>query len=441
MKIKKLFKTIALALSVSLLTPLAITAKADTDNATLTTTSTTSSTNTPEIIGEAAITMDVETGEIIYSKNADLKLSPASTTKLMTALLFAENKTKSDMLTFSDTVLKVTETSLNNYKLVNPGDKISADDAMKALLIFSANDSAYLIAESVGGTVDNFVAMMNEKAKELGLTNTTFLNPCGLEIDPLNPSNTSINQTTAYDLAKIGIAALKNEWVKEVVSPKYKETTIDLSGSPVKLESRNKLLGENGNIGGKTGTEELAGHCFVGFYERDGRQLVTVVLKSEYGVRGLNVFEDTEKIANYSYSAPKEIFKTANDEVGTIDLTYKAFGFFGAEKTITAPIYVTEDVTYYQNDFNDKNATITYANENKDAWKLSGNKDIKLTYSTPGFSKEVNGTIKLSKLDLIKTNLPLYLLSALVIIIIVVLVFVIIKAIKYKNRRSRRRYY
>lgn len=441
MKIKKLFKTIALALSVSLLTPLAITAKADTDNSTTTTVETTSTTVAPEIIGEAAITMDVETGEVIYSKNADLKLSPASTTKLMTALLFAENKTKSDMLTFSDTVLKVTETSLNNYKVVNPGDKISADDAMKALLIFSANDIAYLMAESVGGTVDNFVSMMNDKAKELGLTNTTFVNPCGLEIDPLNPSNTSINQTTAYDLAKIGIAALQNEWVKEVVSPTYKETTIDLSGSPIQLESRNKLLGTNGNIGGKTGTEELAGHCFVGFYEREGRELVTVVLKSEYGVRGLNVFEDTEKIANYSYSAPKEVFKTSGEEVGTIDLTYKAFGFFGAEKTITAPIYVTEDVTYYKNDFNDKNATITYTNENKDAWKLSGNKEIKLTYSTPGFSKEVNGTIKLSKLDLIKTNLPLYLLSILVIVIIVVLILVIIKAIKYKNRRSRRRYY
>lgn len=441
MKIKKLFKTIALALSVSLLTPLAITAKADTDNATLTTTSTTSSTNAPEIIGEAAITMDVETGEVIYSKNADLKFSPASTTKLMTALLFAENKTKSDMLTFSDTALKVTETSLNNYKLVNPGDKISADDAMKALLIFSANDSAYLIAESVGGTVDNFVAMMNEKAKELGLTNTTFFNPCGLEIDPLNPSSTAINQTTAYDLAKIGIAAFQNEWIKDIISEKYIETSIDLSGSLVQIETRNKLLGKDGNLGGKTGNEDLAGHCFVGLYERDGRDLVTVVLKSVYGVRGMNVFEDTEKIANYSYSAPKEIFKTANDEVGTIDLTYKAFGFFGAEKTVTAPIYVTEDVTYYKNDFNDKNATITYTNENKDAWKLSGNKAIKLTFSTPGFSKEVNGTIKLSKLDLIKTNLPLYLLSALVIIIIIVLVFVIIKAIKYKNRRSRRRYY
>ena len=101
----------------------------------------------------------------------------------MTALLFAENKSKSDTLTFSDTVVKVTETSLNNYKAINPGDKISAEDTMKAVMIFSANDTAYLMAESVGGTVDNFINMMNDKAAELGLKNTHFVNPSGLEID------------------------------------------------------------------------------------------------------------------------------------------------------------------------------------------------------------------------------------------------------------------
>ncbi|MDZ5034173.1 D-alanyl-D-alanine carboxypeptidase family protein, partial [Clostridium perfringens] len=253
----------------------------------------------------------INTGEVIYSKNADLKLSPASTTKLMTSLLFAENKSKSDYLTFSDTVLKVTETSINYYKKLNPGDKISAEDTMKAVMIFSANDTAYLMAESVGGTVDNFVTMMNEKAKELGLKDTHFVNPSGLEIDPLNPNNKDINQTTAYDLAQIGIAAFKNDWVRETMAPKTGQITVNLAGSPVIIESRNKVLGKNGNIGGKTGTEDLAGHCFVGFYEKDGRDLVTVVLKSEYGATGLNVFEDTEKIANYGFLAQKEVYKNA----------------------------------------------------------------------------------------------------------------------------------
>lgn len=430
LKAKNLFKTLALAISVSLLAPLANKVSAQDVNI-----------QAPEIIGEASITMDIDTGEVIYSKNADVKLSPASTTKLMTALLFAENKNKTDILNFSDTSLKVTETALNNYVSLKSGDKISAEDAMKAVLIFSANDAAYLMAESVGGTVDNFVNMMNEKATELGLKDTHFENPSGLEIDPLNPSNTNINQTTAYDLAKIGIAAFKNEWIRDTISPKNAKTSISLSGYPIEIESRNKILGKYNNIGGKTGTEELAGHCFVGFFEKDGRDLVTVVLKSDYGATGLNVFEDTEKVANYSYSAEKENFKNSGDEVGSIDLTYKAFRFFGTEKQITAPIYVNEDVQYYKNDFNDKNATISYNGEIKDAWKLSGNKEVTLTYSTPGYSQDVTGTIKVSAMELIKANLPLYLLSLLILVVVLVLVVLVIRIFNTRKRKRRRRFY
>lgn len=430
LKAKNLFKTLALALSVSLLAPLANKVSAEDINI-----------QAPEIIGESSITMDIDTGEVIYSKNADLKLSPASTTKLMTALLFAENKNRTDTLSFSDTSLKVTETALNNYGSVKAGDKISAEDTMKAVLIFSANDAAYLMAESVGGTVDNFVNMMNEKAKELGLTNTHFENPSGLEIDPLNPSNTNINQTTAYDLAKIGIAAFKNEWVKDTISAKNIKTSITLSGNPMELESRNKILGKYNNIGGKTGTEELAGHCFVGFFEKDGRDLVTVVLKSEYGVDGTNVFKDTEKVADYSYSAQKETYKNSGDEVGTVDLTYKAFGFFGTEKQITAPIYLNQDVQYYKNDFNDKYASISYNGEVNNAWKFSGNKEVTLTYSTPGYSQDVLGTIKVSAMELVKANLPLYLLSLLILVIVLILVILLIKIISTSKRKRRRRYY
>ncbi len=430
LKAKNLFKTLALALSVSLLAPLANKVSAEDINI-----------QAPEIIGEASITMDIDTGEVIYSKNADLKLSPASTTKLMTALLFAENKNRTDTLSFSDTSLKVTETALNNYGSVKAGDKISAEDTMKAVLIFSANDAAYLMAESVGGTVDNFVNMMNEKAKELGLTDTHFENPSGLEIDPLNPSNTNINQTTAYDLAKIGIAAFKNEWVKDTISAKNIKTSITLSGNPMELESRNKILGKYNNIGGKTGTEVLAGHCFVGFFEKDGRDLVTVVLKSEYGVDGTNVFKDTEKVADYSYSSQKETYKNSGDEVGTVDLTYKTFGFFGAEKQITAPIYLNQDVQYYKNDFNDKYASISYNGEVNNAWKFSGNKEVTLTYSTPGYSQDVLGTIKVSAMELVKANLPLYLLSLLILVIVLILVILLIKIISTNKRNRRRRYY
>lgn len=429
LKKKNLFKSLAIALSLSVVTPLAPSIKAY------------ATTEAPEIIGESALTMDFETGEIIYAKNADIKLSPASTTKLMTSLLFANNKSKSDLIPFTKNILKVTETSLNNFVNIKEGDTITADDVMKAVMIYSANDTAYLMAESVGGSVDAFVASMNEKAKELGLKNTSFTNPSGLEIDPLNPSNKVYNQTTAFDLAIIAREAFKDDWIRETMAPKTGQIPIKISGDTVLIDSRNKLLGKNGNIGGKTGTEDQAGHCFVGFYERDGRDLITVVLKSDYGVDGLNVFKDTEAIANYGYIAEKSLYKAKDEEATEATLTYKTFKFFGQEKEISAPFVLNEDINYYQNDFNDKNASISYSGEVKDAWKLSGKEDIKLTFATPGHSEEVSATIKLSKLDLIKANLPIYLLSLLIVIIIVFLFVVIIRIINMGKRKRRRRRY
>ena len=140
------------------------------------------------------------------------------------------------------------------------------------------------------------------------------------------------------------------------------------------------------------------------------------------------------------YSAQKQTYKTAGEEVGSIDLTYKTFRFFGSEKQITAPISVNEDVQYYKNDFNDKNATISYNGEVKDAWKLSGNKEVTLTYSTPGYTQDVNGTIKVSAMELIKANLPLYLLSLLILVIVLVLFVLVIRIINTSKRKRRRRY-
>ncbi|MBM6860262.1 D-alanyl-D-alanine carboxypeptidase, partial [Clostridium saudiense] len=289
----------------------------------------------PQIIGASAITMDMDTGEIIYSKDADVKRSPASTTKLLTSLIFAENKTKGDLISYTDNSASITETTLSGFIAggVKAGDTMTADDVMKAVMIFSANDASVLMAESVAGSVEAFTKMMNEKAKELGATNSNFVSPNGLE-DPTNPNNN--NSTTAYDLALIGIAAYKNDWIRETMA--LEDAPVYLNGGRIDLETRNKNLNKDGNVGGKTGTETLAGHCFVGFYNRDGRSLVTVVLGSDYGTDGTNVFNDTKSVADYSYAATKVPYKTSGEEIGNVDLNYKLFRFFGPTKTITAPI-------------------------------------------------------------------------------------------------------
>ncbi|MEG2290865.1 MAG: D-alanyl-D-alanine carboxypeptidase [Clostridium sp.] len=429
MKKGNLFKSLALALSISLLAPLANKVTADVNTAPV-----------PDIIAQSALTMDLQTGEVIYSKNADVKSSLASTTKLLTALLFAENKTKSDSIKFTESAATQDGgVTLANFKQLNVGDTLTADDTMEALLIHSANDTAFMIAESVSGSVENFVALMNDRVKSLGLTNTHFINPNGLEsLDP-NKQVTDANYTTAYDLAIIAKEAFKNDWVRETLAPKTSDIFIDLTGSPAKLESRNKNLGIDGNIGGKTGTEDLAGHCFVGYYERSGRQLVTVVLGSVYGADGTNVFNDTSSIANYSYNSEKEIYKKTDEEVGTANLEYKLFRFFGPIKTITAPIVLSQDVTYYKNDLNDNTANISYKADNKNAWQVTGGKEVGLIFTTAGHTEEVKGSIKLSTSELLKSNLTFYLASLLIIVILLVLIILIIRIINMKKRRHRRR--
>ena len=395
-------------------------------------------TTEPQIIGASAITMDLDTGEIIYSKNADVQRSPASTTKLLTSLLFAESKSKGDLIPYTPEALAVKETSLQNFlgNNVAVGSTLTADDVMKAVMVFSANDTAVMMADSVAGSVENFTKLMNEKAKELGAVNSNFVSPNGLETDPNNH-----NVTTAYDLALIARAAYQNDWVRE--TSELDKTSVTLDGKKIFIETRDKILGVDGNIGGKTGNETKAGHCFVGYYTRNGRNLVTVVLGSEYGADGMNVFNDTQAIANYSYDAKKVPYKESGTQVSNVELSYKLFRFFGPVKTITAPVVLDQNVEYYPNDFNDKYATIELASNELDAWKVASKNNVDLVFHDGAYSENVKGSITLTTGQLFKANLGIYALALVIIVLIIVLILVIIRLIinSKRRRRSRRRRY
>lgn len=390
----------------------------------------------PQIMGVSAITMDMDTGEIIYSKNADAQRSPASTTKLLTSLLFAENANRDDLIPYTTDAVAVTETALNNFigNTAKVGDTLSADDVMKAVMVFSANDTAVMMADYVSGSVTNFTNLMNEKAKELGALNTNFVSPNGLETDPNNH-----NVTTAYDLALIAKAAYQNDWVREAMG--IDKTSVNLNGHIIYIETRDKILGVDGNIGGKTGNETKAGHCFVGYYNRNGRNLITVVLGSEYGADGMNVFNDTQAIADYSYAAEKTTYKSTGDEISTVELSYKLFRFFGPTKTITAPVILDQDVEYYKNTFNDANAKIELPSTELNAWKVASNNSVDLNFTSGNSTETVKGSITLSTGQIIKANFGIYTLTLLVFILIIVLILVIIKLMvnSKRRRRSRRR--
>lgn len=388
----------------------------------------------PQIIGASAITMDMDTNEIIYSKNADVQRSPASTTKLLTSLLFAENKNKSDVIPYTNVSAAVTETSLTNFigNAAKAGDTLTADEVMDAVMVYSANDAAVMMAESVAGSVDAFAELMNQKAKELGALNSNFVSPNGLEGNSNNH-----NVTTAYDLAMIAKAAYQNDWVREASG--LDKTSVMLDGKKIYIETRNKILGVDGNVGGKTGNETKSGHCFVGFYNRNGRNLITVVLGSEYGADGMNVFNDTKAIANYSYDAEKTTYKSAGDEISTVDLSYKLFKFFGPTKTITVPVVLDQNIEYYQNDFNDKNATLEVPSNELNAWKVASNNNVDLVFTSGSYKETVKASINLKVGQLLKANIGIYVLALLITILVIVLILVVIKLIINSNRRRRSR--
>ncbi|MGB9792097.1 MAG: D-alanyl-D-alanine carboxypeptidase family protein, partial [Thermacetogeniaceae bacterium] len=198
----------------------------------------------PQLTAEAAILIDGTTGHVLYSLNADRKMHPASTTKILSALLGLELGNKKDVVHVSPNAAYKEGTTLYLY----PGDELHLFDIIKGALINSGNDAATAIAEHLGGREDIFSSLMTYKAKTLGAYRSEFRNPHGLT-DPEHLA-------TAYDLALIARYALQNKDFRKIVSTK--ETTIfeTKSGKPIPLNNTNRLLNncEYPVIGVKTGT-------------------------------------------------------------------------------------------------------------------------------------------------------------------------------------------
>ena len=163
----------------------------------------------PEISSEAGVLYDVTNGRVLFEKNADEKLAPASTTKLMTALLVLEKAKLDDKVTFSKTAVTDLEAGAVKIGLVE-GDQVAVKDCLYALLLKSANEVANGLAEHVSGSISGFSELMNARARELGCTNTHFVNPNGLNSDE--------QYTTCRDMAKIAAAAFANQTLCEIDS-------------------------------------------------------------------------------------------------------------------------------------------------------------------------------------------------------------------------------
>lgn len=388
----------------------------------------------PQIYGKASITIDMETGEIIYAKDIDKQMYPASTTKLITALLLAENKSKSDKLTYTQGAKAQPATSLNtSLHPIDVGETMSAADTMDGLLIYSGNDMAYMIADNVGKDEKDFANKMNDKISKLGLKNTHFITPNGLH-DPNH-------YTTSYDLSVIGRTAFKNDWVRETIA-KQKSTIKTSKGTTFIIDNTNKLLGKDGCIGGKTGYTEAAGRCLVAIYERNGRKILGVVMNSVYDKNDTFVFDDMKKIIDWSYESKPTTLHKKDSVLTTKTIKYKPLWFIGLDRTINVPIVVKEDVNYYDNQVNKNELKEKLNLENINISSLNGSNPIgTLDIKERNASKAYKLYANLPKGSLLKNNLPIYGIAAVIVLAALgVVVFVVKKILDIKRRKKRGKY-
>lgn len=377
----------------------------------------------PNIYGESAITMDMQTGEIIYEKNIDTRRYPASTTKLLTAILLTENKNKNSILKYTKDAKIQPAASLNDdIHSIEIGDTMTAESAMDALLIYSANDIAYVIAENISKDAPSFADKMNKKVREFGLKNTHFITPNGLH----NPNHYS----SAYDMSVIARQAFKKPWIRNTIS-KSQSTIRTSQGITMPIKTKNKLLGKNGCIGGKTGYTIPAGRCLVAFYNRSGKEIIGVVMKSIYNPNDTYVFNDMEKIIDWSYNEKPITLLKKNSILNYKSVKYKPLGF-GPSINLTIPIILFENVNYYENDINKKELkeNITF---NKINFKnLTGSSPIGILNITQReYSKKYNLYSNISKKELYKKVIPIYAVS---IIIIGTVLYIVLRKVK-KNLR------
>lgn len=279
--------------------------------------------NDIDISAEAGLLVEVSTGKILYEKNAYKKMYPASTTKILTAILVIENcDIEKDIATVSETALSNIPSGYVTCNL-QVGEEISIKDLLYALMIPSANDAAYVLAEYVGGSIDGFSDMMNKKAKEIGCNGTHFVNPNGIHNED--------HYTTAYDLYLMANYAMKNNTFREVVSQtKYTlPATNKYQATDRVLTTTNELLKPNSRnyyyesaIGIKTGHTSQAGNCLVAESSKNGLDFISVILNGGTTPSGLNT-RYTESIDLFDYGYDNYIFSdivTKNTVITSIDV-------------------------------------------------------------------------------------------------------------------------
>lgn len=410
---------------------------------------------------ESAILMEVDTGAVLYAKNINERLYPASTTKLMTALLVVENCQMDEVVTFSDEAIDNTEWGSSRIGIMK-GEQLTVEQCLYGLLLGSANEVAYGLAEHVGGSLEGFVDMMNKKAAELGCTDTHFVNASGLPDED--------HYVSAIDLARIACAFFSNETLSMISgTTKYTIPSTNKTDEERPQENHHKMLpgkkyAYEGIIGGKTGFTTDARQTLVTCAQREGMKLVCVVMKDESPYQ----FTDTAELLDYGFASFQKLnvaenetrynirsasfFKTRIDIMGSSRdilalnrtgsiVIPKGMKFEDADVKVsydTTEDGAVADLDYYVGDNRVGGTTLDYASNDGDVFDFA-NIITNTSDEAPESYKPDHKTVFVTVSDVVK---KLFMIVGILFLVIVIIALVMrfIKSSRRAGMKKRKRY-
>lgn len=383
----------------------------------------------PQIYSEAGIVMDIDSGAILYAKNIDNPHYPASITKILTALVALENNELTDTVTITPEDYNFLKRGDNHIGLKNK-EEITMEDALHGTLLASGNEVAHALGSNTEGGYDNFIRLMNEKAKELGCKNSNFMNSHGLHDDN--------HYTSARDMALIGAAAFKNAEFRRITGTKlYTIPETNVTNEKRTFENHHKMLFDWRSqyyeycVGGKTGYTDDALNTLVTFATKDDVNLVAVVLRTHGSG---NTYVDTRAMLDYAFESFTKISVTVD--------TIEGKGLKSVDEN--AYVMVPSGISFEQLDCNvenptelgDKTGEVSYTYEGQ----IVGVFEMTITDE---YYNELHGIEEEEKKDVPSEKPSVFLIVLkvllIVVIIIVVLFLVLLGYVSYKRAQKRKR--
>lgn len=389
----------------------------------------------PNIYSESGIVMDMDSGAILYAKNIDDPHYPASITKLLTALVALEKYELTDKITVKDedvSFLKADESHIG----LKPGEEITMEDAMHGMLLASGNEVSHAIASNVEGGYETFIQMMNDRAKELGCSNSHFVNSYGLHDQE--------HYTTARDMALIGAEVFKNEDFRRITKTlEYTIPVTNITNETRTFQQHHKMLFDWRSQyyeycqGGKTGYTDAALSTLVTFATKDDMNLVAVVLRTHGGSQ--NTYVDTKAMFNYAFDNFQKVSikKDMIDAKEIKNIDKNAYVMLPEGVSLSA----LEHKIQYPKDFEDKTCYITYTYKDQVVGVISGTitEDY---YNEIHHIQESKKDGKQNEKQKEKVSVGVIIVYIILILLLLLVIFFLILvgyAVYRKKKRRRRR--